>query len=365
MAAKQQPMLFAFDETGEIKYIEEVERGAACGCVCPACGKKLIAKKGDRRLKIHHFAHAPGVDCEYGYESSLHLAAKSILEKAKKITIPPIYVHFPNSTKKPVLLQDSKEISIESIELELHLRNMIPDIVIRSGNSILIVEIFVTHPVDDDKLAKIHDKNISSIEIDLSKQDRNISIDELSQILLENLQSKRWIYNSRETIWYNNFLCASKKLVMTPIKNQIYDCGWLVFGCPVPSRKWEGKQCANYGHDCNRCPYHIETIKGSNNSRYILCTGDNRIVECEDFIIDETERAIKNEEKEIPTLNDRICKTTELLDKKIVYLCPNCGYALREKTGRFGKFWGCSMHPSCRFAIWYDPKKGEYQYKND
>ena len=365
MATKQQPILYALNEVGEIKHIDEVERGDDCKCRCIACGEKLIAKKGDRRLKIHHFAHAPGVECQYGYESSLHLMAKHILEKSKKMTIPPIYIHFPNSTKKPVLLQDSKEIAIESIRLECHLKNIIPDIEIHSADNILIVEIFVTHPVDDDKLAKIQNENISSLEIDLSALDRSISADELSQILLENLQLKHWIYNSRETIWYNNFLCASKKLAMTPIQYQMYDNGWLVFGCPRPSRKWDGQQCANYGYDCKCCPYYIKTVEGNDNSRYVFCTGDNRIAECGDFTIDEEKRATKNKEKEIPNLHDRVCKTMALLDKKAVYLCPNCGYALCEKTGRFGKFWGCYMHPNCKFAIWYDPAKGEYQYKND
>ena len=32
---------------GVITHISKVESGLACGCVCPACGEKLIAKKGN------------------------------------------------------------------------------------------------------------------------------------------------------------------------------------------------------------------------------------------------------------------------------------------------------------------------------
>ena len=363
MATQRQPILFALDEDGEVKHIDEVARGEKCRCI--ACGEKLIAKKGDRRLKIHHFAHAPGVDCEYGYESSLHLAAKHILEKAKGMVIPAIYINFPRSRKKPVLLQEAKKISIESVELECHLRDIIPDIVIHSDNSILIVEIFVTHSVNTTKLEKIRGKNISSIEIDLSSLDRNISVDELSNILLEDIQLKHWLYSAREAIWFKNFLCASEKLIKTPIKDQLYEIGALVYGCPMPSRQWDGKPCANFEHDCLRCPYHICSIKDENGLDYVCCTGRMHIADSDDFSISEAQRIEKNKKIEISSFHTRVCKTMDLLDMKIVYTCPNCGYALCERKGQFGSFWGCRMYPNCRFTIWYDPKKEKYQYSND
>ena len=33
---------------------------------------------------MHNFAYYSGENCAYGYESSLHLAAKDIITKAKK-----------------------------------------------------------------------------------------------------------------------------------------------------------------------------------------------------------------------------------------------------------------------------------------
>ena len=40
---------------GKYLHVSEVASGAACDCVCPICGKKLIAKKG--AIRMHHFAH--------------------------------------------------------------------------------------------------------------------------------------------------------------------------------------------------------------------------------------------------------------------------------------------------------------------
>lgn len=32
-------------------------------------------------------------------------------------------------------------------------------------------------------------------------------------------------------------------------------------------------------------------------------------------------------------------------------ICPRCGGALVERTGKYGKFWGCSNYPKCRFIL--------------
>ena len=87
---------------GNIVSIDEVQSGKECGCVCPACGDELIARKGEKRM--HHFAHRSNEDCEYGYESSLHLAAKDILSRSEKMVIPPVYVEFPQSGKSKELI---------------------------------------------------------------------------------------------------------------------------------------------------------------------------------------------------------------------------------------------------------------------
>ena len=33
---------------GELVSIKEVKNGLKCGCVCPACGAKLIARQGQK-----------------------------------------------------------------------------------------------------------------------------------------------------------------------------------------------------------------------------------------------------------------------------------------------------------------------------
>ena len=188
---------------GNIVSIADVPSGKKCGCVCPACGDELIARKGEKRM--HHFAHRSNEDCEYGYESSLHLAAKDILSRSEKMVIPPVYVEFPQSGKPKELISKERKIPIDDVELEKRFDDIIPDIVVDSGDEHFFIEIYVTHPIDDEKLKKLKEKNISTIEIDLSKIKRDISVEELSDILLKSSDRKSWKYNAVSEKWYQRF----------------------------------------------------------------------------------------------------------------------------------------------------------------
>lgn len=194
---------------GELVSIKDVESGLKCGCTCPACGEELIARKGN--IKIHHFAHTSGTNCEFGYETSLHLMAKDILSKAKEIKLPEVILTF-DSGKKPILLSEAKTIPIDRVELEKKFDDIIPDIVVYSGEKKLFVEIFVTHKVDDIKIEKVKNANISMIEINLRKKKNIVTYEELQKILIENLEEKKWIHNAMIVKYFN--ILKSVALIM-------------------------------------------------------------------------------------------------------------------------------------------------------
>ena len=64
MAKKQLNLITALKD-GAITHVKDVDSGLKCGCVCPACGEPLVARKGTKIM--HHFAHKAGHNCEYGY----------------------------------------------------------------------------------------------------------------------------------------------------------------------------------------------------------------------------------------------------------------------------------------------------------
>ncbi len=63
----------------EIVSINDVASGLGCNCLCPSCGEKLVAKKGE--IKQWHFAHNSNESCEYAEQTAVHLIAKDIIAK--------------------------------------------------------------------------------------------------------------------------------------------------------------------------------------------------------------------------------------------------------------------------------------------
>ena len=311
---------------GNIVSIDDVPSGKDCGCVCPACGNKLWARKGEQRM--HHFAHEPHTHCEYGYESSLHLAAKVILSRSKKMVIPPVYVEFPQSGKPEELLYPEKKIPVDRVELEKHFDDIIPDIVVYSGDKYFFIEIYVTHPIDDEKLKKLKEKNISTIEIDLSKIKRDISVVELSDILLNSNSQKSWKYHTESEKWYRHFeKDASDELPLKRHGGGTY----YVDRCPLQDLNWTNY--ANVRDDCMRCVYCISYSRGKN----LLCSGRKRISTIADFSISKEERV-------------SISSFLPLWARK----CPYCNVQLVSKKIGDDQGWGC---PHCSFFIpdsfWY------------
>ena len=342
MAKKQLQLIYALKD-GKAAHISEVESGKKCGCVCPACGEPLVAKKGSKNL--HHFAHANN-NCEYGYETSLHLAAKEILSEAKKIFLPEVFLEFPNSTKKTESLVPAKEISIDDVKLEQRYGDIIPDIVVFSGGKEFFVEIFVTHRIDDEKLEKLQKAAISTIEIDLSKQSKTITKEELSQILLCDNALKTWKYNAFASPRIQHFYKTAEKFkIVSRGKGNVQT----VVNCPLKLRLCKGEFYAKLG-DCLSCEYCIEA---NPEEKFIRCSGRLRIASLDDFRKPLEER-IQNSELEIKS-RIRGCGIQAMFSG-----CPDCGGRLLPKYSQDGKFrfLGCSNYPTCKVMFIIDPLRG-------
>lgn len=149
---KKYYILQGINYEGKSVYIDEVPNGKNCKCHCAECGGELIAKQG--KIKVHHFAHANGNDSIKCSQTALHLLAKEIITKEKRIPIP--------RNGKIEFYQADR------IEQEKFMGDIIPDLYAICENRPFIVEVLVTHEVDDKKTEKIKGHHISAVEIDLS-----------------------------------------------------------------------------------------------------------------------------------------------------------------------------------------------------
>lgn len=288
---KHNKMTYGLRE-GKIIHISDVEQGLKCNCVCPACGATLIAHKGTKIM--HHFKHYNAEECQIGYQTSLHLLAKEIISKTKKITIPELTLKF-DSCKKPIQISSTKEISIDSVELEKKIGDVIPDIILHSKNKILLVEIFVTHRIGDEKLFKLQKQGVSVIEIDLSKINKMITEDGLKKYLLHDCSEKQWKYNKVLEYWQNHFITVAERYTSRKSTKLIRAFGMYWEGedfhvyCPLKRKNFSLVEHCHY-----YCKYCISSNANNEedcfvNGEYIypdpvvLCTGKKRISSLNDL----------------------------------------------------------------------------------
>lgn len=194
-------MYFVFGERdNKIIHIDEItpsENGLKCNCICPSCGEKLKANTlGTHNKK--YFSHKGNSNCINSFETTMHKFAKELIEKEKKIKIPKLIY---NKSFKEFEIVKEQVIVFDNIELEKYLSDFDfkPDIISSKNETSLIIEVAVTHKVDEEKRNKIIKSNISAIEIYLDKDEIfQLSKDELANKIINDTNNKRWIFNRLE-----------------------------------------------------------------------------------------------------------------------------------------------------------------------
>ena len=205
MGETTQKLIYALKDD-KLVFIDDVENGDKCGCVCPGCNKPLTAKNNESNIRMHHFAHKSAAECSYGYQSSIHILAKEIIEEEKKVVLPgpgrikgkyDSYVLSYLCNNKDYL--KSEIYNCSKVILEKKISDYIPDVEVFFGNKPCLIEIAVTHFVDEEKNEKIKEAGIPLVEYDLSELERQITKDELKSILLDPLAQidRYWIYNEK------------------------------------------------------------------------------------------------------------------------------------------------------------------------
>ena len=317
----------------KIVHVSEVESGLACGCYCSHCNAQLVAKKGP--IVVHHFAHYKSCECDYAYESALHAGVKRVLEEEQKFLFPAVVCKDLFGEK--VVVYKSTKLPIEDVRLEEYLQGIIPDICINVGDAKCIIEIFVTHKVDAQKIKKVENLGIAAIEIDLSKVDREVNDDYIKSILLDNEYHKRWLFNPKQVKWEQK-----RKLEMQSVISQgnadefkivsSKYCADGIFGCPL-GVEHRGVLWRSASKDCLTCKFFLKRETNS-----IIC--------CARFEI--WDRAQKKHMSYFGTKsNNNFIDTKKYLDQ--VGICPECGNLLIERRNETGFLKVCNGYPNCTY----------------
>jgi len=189
-------MTIAVDASGRVVSINEVVRGLACGCRCLECNEFVVARQG---LKLmHHFSHASQKEpCEVTPESFLHRYAKQVVRESLGLQLPPQPGHHPDSEDQ------SSWWDFESVKEEPWMGDFRPDLVAELTDGPLLIEFACTSFVDEEKLERIKQLGIRTVEIDLSGLVVTPSSDgllEIQRAILHDATLKQWLYPLPEVV---------------------------------------------------------------------------------------------------------------------------------------------------------------------
>lgn len=219
-----------------ISEISENERGLACSCTCPACGVSLQARLGNGKRRPHFAHHNDACNIITAQETALHILAKEILQENQHIILPaytlnpeeegcifndPYDYDCLNRQSELYSVSDVYDFHFDNVVLEKNISDIIPDILIsKKGKSRqLIVEIAVTHFVDEVKKKKIEQLGVSAIEIDISHfHNQEFDRADLKEVIIDKLDSKKWIYNIHYEQNLKKLIDRNKELLNNTIK---------------------------------------------------------------------------------------------------------------------------------------------------
>jgi hypothetical protein len=211
---------YAKNVKGEPVYILEAESGRK-GYWCMGCDAEMEAVRRKKNI-LHksYFRHIAKdvkkgeIQCTFSNQDFRHNLAIDILQRTKRIKVPNLYKYAPDG-KTAKLIHEAKFIEAHSVKAELSFyedddgnvlfgknpdignKNLLirPDVTFFDiqGKPILLVEIVVSHKLNDEKKAKIRRLGIDTIQIIIPKD----SPENIAKNFLVT-KNTRWVFNDVE-----------------------------------------------------------------------------------------------------------------------------------------------------------------------
>lgn len=182
---------YGLSADGRLLHVSQVPPGLACSCSCPACHAPLVARKGG--VVAHYFAHHVDRACAGAWETALHLLAKQVVSEAREIVLPEAVAEAGGKRRR---IAAARAFSYDSAEIEVDMDGLRPDAVVHRDGRSLLIEFSVTHPCGPDKTAEMRRRDLSCVEVDLSRVPRHASREEHAHAVLCGAP-RRWIHNAR------------------------------------------------------------------------------------------------------------------------------------------------------------------------
>ena len=170
--------------------------------------------------------------------------------REKEISLPPLTQTFGNVN---CLMFTGGTYPITAVTLEKRISDFIPDIVLQLGEATLLVEIYVTHAVDEEKKLKIVQAGqYDVIEIDLSDKVHDDITDDELRLLIHDQARVHWIHSTATSFYTRNLASVAMSY---PVEGPQQ----MVAGCPLGKMTHVQRRLP----DCSRCRFFLGTDSGN------------------------------------------------------------------------------------------------------
>ena len=150
-----------------------------------------------------HASELALVDPKFQRKTLLHLKCKRILQEAGEILVPGLRVRVEDLAEDGFGVEHewsrpSEMVPLLSVQLERKSGRVIPDVIAQVSDDhggLLCIEVTVTNTISDERIARIRESRIASLEIDLSNAAGLISRVELQELVVHGLEIKRWLFH--------------------------------------------------------------------------------------------------------------------------------------------------------------------------
>lgn len=189
-------------------------RGKDCGCVCPECGRAVVAKHCT--IKRAHFAHLQEADCPATEESLIHRMAKAAIEENGFLWLPAIELNSERTGLRFVQNRVKCHFDRSHVEPRIPaaggLRVIGPDILVEAAGRQLAVEITYRHPTEADKIQEYRALNLACMEIVVRDLSGETPYEDLRRMLRDDALPSGWLFNRKIDAFHREEEARSKEI---------------------------------------------------------------------------------------------------------------------------------------------------------
>lgn len=148
-----------------------------------------------------------GMDRETRRETVLHHTVKRILQDARELAVPELSVEVGVPTDDGRTLygrwgEPAHVMELDLVAVEEPYDGIIPDVSCKAWPEPdgrvywpMFIEVTVTNPIDDERLARIREKGCAALEIDLGLVGGRVTLDQLRRLVVGEVVAKRWLFH--------------------------------------------------------------------------------------------------------------------------------------------------------------------------